>query len=536
MAKGKRHPYRPGASRCLQLGLLLLALATLGRGSMATAAGKPVGPRRLRHRIENILAKRGATRGFWGIEVARLRDGKILYARAADQLFLPASNMKLFTTAAALEKLGPEFRFRTRVSLPFPQAPAGAALRNHVPELTLLAGGDPTMGSDSVPYRKGAPAVSLQAISALFDDLALQVAAHGISVVDGDLVVANNYFLAEPYSGDWSVDDLKWGYGAPVTAMAIHDNELTPHVRAAAVAGRPATVTLAPFPDYYAVDNRVQTVAAGPPKQVFFDRAPGSMTLQVWGQVPLGTDEDEDPISIANPPRLAGELLKKSLARHGVAVKGHVRVLDETPAEEFGQPSAASGVTARSGAVPTLAEHYSPPLDEDIKATLKVSENLHAEMLLRTLGHELKRAGSVRGGLEVLRDFVAEAGITPEEAHFADGSGLSRMTLVEPEALVKLLEYMSRSKNFATYLDALPLAGVDGTLKRRFLDSPGKGRIHAKTGSLTHVHTLSGYMDLPSGGRLAFSIMTDNQPLPEVESITVIDRIASAIYEEFKQK
>jgi D-alanyl-D-alanine carboxypeptidase/D-alanyl-D-alanine-endopeptidase (penicillin-binding protein 4) len=155
-------------------------------------------------------------------------------------------------------------------------------------------------------------------------------------------------------------------------------------------------------------------------------------------------------------------------------------------------------------------------------------------MLLRTLGHVLNHQGSLAGGLQALNTFATQqVGILPGETHFSDGSGLSREDLVAPHALVKLLLYMARSPHFQDYFDSLPVSGVDGTLAHRFAESPMKGKIHAKTGSVEHVNTLSGYMDLPTGKRLVFSIMANNHPLPNKSGQATLDAIALEIYKRF---
>jgi D-alanyl-D-alanine carboxypeptidase/D-alanyl-D-alanine-endopeptidase (penicillin-binding protein 4) len=181
-----------------------------------------------------------------------------------------------------------------------------------------------------------------------------------------------------------------------------------------------------------------------------------------------------------------------------------------------------------------LAEHVSPPLAEDIQTINKFSQNLRVEMLLRTLGREVKQYGSLTVGLEVLKEFAARVGIEPGEANFADGSGLSRHALVSPRALIRLLKYMAASPRFEAYLNSLPVAGVDGTLAERFTGSPGRGRIRAKTGTMEHVNALSGYMELPSGERLAFSIIGNSYLLRPAEGAAVVDRIALAILQQFR--
>jgi D-alanyl-D-alanine carboxypeptidase/D-alanyl-D-alanine-endopeptidase (penicillin-binding protein 4) len=184
-----------------------------------------------------------------------------------------------------------------------------------------------------------------------------------------------------------------------------------------------------------------------------------------------------------------------------------------------------------------LAEHTSPPLSEAIKVVNKESENLHAEMLLRTLGHVQNNHGSLAGGLEALNTFAArQVGILHGETYFSDGSGLSREDLVAPRAAVKLLLYMAHSPHFQAYFDSLPVSGIDGTLAHRFSDDDVKGKIHAKTGSVEHVNTLSGYMDLPSGKRLVFSIMTNNHPLPNKAGQDTLDAITVEIYKWFSKQ
>jgi D-alanyl-D-alanine carboxypeptidase/D-alanyl-D-alanine-endopeptidase (penicillin-binding protein 4) len=184
-----------------------------------------------------------------------------------------------------------------------------------------------------------------------------------------------------------------------------------------------------------------------------------------------------------------------------------------------------------------LAEHDSPPLSQAIKAVNKESENLHAEMLLRTLGRVLNNQGSLAGGLEVLNTFATQqVGILPGETYFSDGSGLSREDLVAPHAAVKLLLFMAHSPHFQAYFDSLPVSGIDGTLAHRLFEDGVKGKIHAKTGSVEHVNTLSGYMDLPSGKRLVFSIMANNHPLANKVGQESLDAIAAEIYKWFAKR
>jgi serine-type D-Ala-D-Ala carboxypeptidase/endopeptidase (penicillin-binding protein 4) len=493
--------------------------------SVAASAGKTrrkVSPAPLRLRIDAILRRPEVRRGFWGIMVAELPSGRVLYARNADHLFQPASNMKLFTTAAALEKLGPDFVFRTTVESG--EAPDG---QGRVGDLILVGRGDPNISGRELPYRYDSP--NDAPADAVLKELADKVWRRGVREVSGNVIADDRYFLYEPFSHDWSTEDLVWGYGAPVTALAFNDNALKIRVAPGDKDGDTAKVTLDPIANYYELSNRVETSAEGTDKEIFVERLPGSMTLDAWGEIPVGDPEDDDTVAIADPPRLAGEIFKRALETRGIKVRGSVKVLELTRAEAVDLTNPFAPVPGRV----VLAEHKSLPLRDEITVINKVSQNLHAEMLLRTLAHEAMGFGSLSVGLDALRAFAGDVGIDPDEIHFADGSGLSREALVTPRAFVKLLVYMAKSPCSDIYGNSLPVAGVDGTLAHRFPYARAAGRIHAKTGSIDHVNTLSGYMDLQSGRRLAFSILADNHDLKAAGGIIIVDALARAIYDAY---
>jgi len=511
----------------LLVGLLaLVAPCFFPREAVAKEPGE-IGPRELRRRIEAILGQAEARRGSWGIKVIRLPDGKVLYARNSDHLFQPASNMKLFTTAAATEKLGPDFVFHTTVESDAPPDDEG-----WVGNLYLVGRGDPNLSGRVLPYQLKAE--RRQPADAAFQDLADRVAARGVREVGGNLVADDSYFLFEPYSHDWAEEDLQWGYGAPVTALAFNDNALFLHVRPAGAVGALAQVWLEPLPDYYRLVSRVATRAPGTKEKIVVERAHGSMELDVWGQVPLEAREtdEEGTVAIADPPRLIGEMFRRALESRGITIRGQVEVRHTNRLEAATQAS-KDDRPPPSPPRELLAEHVSLPLREDLRVINKLSQNLHSEMLLRTLGRETKNDGSLAAGLQVLEDFSAQAEIEQGEFHFADGSGLSREALVAPDALIKLLKFMAASPRFGVFYDSLPVAGADGTLSDRFKNTPAEGRIQAKTGTIEHVNALSGYMDLPSGQRIAFSIVGNSHPLDSKEGEKIVDRIAVTIYEWF---
>ena len=259
---------------------------------------------------------------------------------------------------------------------------------------------------------------------------------------------------------------------------------------------------------------------------------PGFHATRRLGPDPPDAGETTERVAIARPPQLVGELFRQALEDAGIAVRGGVEVHYVTRLEA----AIATPPPLQLSPRVVLAEHDSQPLREIVKATNKESRNLFAEMLLRTLGREVKHRGGLEDGLEVLSEFAQQVGAARGETVFADGSGLSRDDLVAPEAFVKLLIHMASGQAFNIFLDTLPVAGVDGTLAGRFKGTRLEGRIHAKTGTLEQVNALSGYMDLPSGKRLVFSIIGNSYPLKEQQGAATLDQIALAVYDWFSRR
>jgi D-alanyl-D-alanine carboxypeptidase/D-alanyl-D-alanine-endopeptidase (penicillin-binding protein 4) len=490
----------------------------------------------LRQRIEAVLATPEAARAQWGIEVVSADSGKTLYALNEHKLFVPASNMKLFTAALALATLGPQFRFHTTVETATPPDKYG-----RLPgDLWLIGGGDPNLSSRQVPYqgrteRDGSP---LQ----ILDSLADQVVRQGVRLVDGDLVADDSYFVFERYGEGWAQDDLMWSYGAPVSALSINDNVLFLDVLPGQKPGDRALLRLEPFQDYYRVENRVQTVpgqAAGTPggaraepratRHIAMARDPGSYTLEIWGTIPQDDAGLHEQVAIEDPALFSGRCLRQALLERGVVVHGQVRVQHAFP-WQFDDLRRAIPPPPPSRLI--LASHDSPPLAEALKVLSKVSQNLHAEMVLRTVARERRGIGSVRAAIEETKDFLDKVGVPQEEYTFFDGSGLSRRNLVSPAAVVALLQYMDRPASNDVWRGLLPVAGIDGSLSTRFRQTAAAGQIQAKTGSMGHVAALSGYATTRRGERVAFSILVNNYNESSRIVEALIDRIALAIVEE----
>jgi D-alanyl-D-alanine carboxypeptidase/D-alanyl-D-alanine-endopeptidase (penicillin-binding protein 4) len=469
--------------------------------------------------VDDILARADVARGFWGIEIEELDSGRVVYSHDAGRLFTPASNTKLFTTAAALALIGPDYHFRTTAE----SATLPDKYGRLSGDLVLTGRGDPNLSDRALPYtlktqRPLAPAH-------VFEEIADQVAAHGVKVIDGDIVADDSFFVYERYGEGWSQGDFLWEYGAPVSALAINDNAVYVNILPAERVGERAFVTSAPFAVYYSIENRVLTSPANTgPRKISIQRQPGSTRLEIWGNIPLDDPGVTEELAIEEPAEFSARLLAELLARRGVILHGRTRARHLTMANlaADGTPPAAQPV---SQPPVLLAEHDSPPLALDITVINKVSQNLHAEMLLRLLGREKGAGGSVAGGLEVLRRFLAQAGVQPGEYAFYDGSGLSRQNLVSPRATVKLLRYAASQPWGAEYMESLPLAGVDGTLESRFTRLPPGAILRAKTGSLLHVNALSGYLTTAHGERLVFSIMSNNHTLTSKQATAILDEI-----------
>jgi D-alanyl-D-alanine carboxypeptidase/D-alanyl-D-alanine-endopeptidase (penicillin-binding protein 4) len=496
---------------------------------------------RLQTRIAALLNSPDLAHGFWGIEVASLATGETLYSQNSGMLFTPASNTKLFTTAAALALIGPDYKFRTTVETTGTLDRYGRLNG----DLVLVGHGDPNLSGRELPYdgKTQRNDDALLALEALADALVKK----GVKFVDGDIVADDSYFAFERYGEGWSQDDLVWADGAPVSALTVNDNVVFVKILPADRPGEKAFVSLNPFADYYRIDNRIVTTPAGTGRRFFVNREPGSTVVTLWGNLPLDDPGTTEALAIEEPAEFAAGLFRQLLERRGIAIYGHDRTrhtelatLSTFTATAIAPSHGGSSDEAghpldrpmRIDQPIMLASYESKPLVDDVRVINKVSQNLHAEILLRLLGRERGNAGSVEGGLEVMRQFLTQAGIAADQYAFYDGSGLSRQNLVTPQAIVRLLRYASSQPWGAAYESSFPLAGVDGSLAERLTAPRLQKRVMAKTGSLTGVRALSGYATTDSGQKVAFSIMSNNLNLPAKRVTDTIDGIVEAIVED----
>lgn len=502
--------------------------------------------------IEALVNDPSVSRAHWGIAVTTL-DGAPIYGMDEGKVFRPASNAKLFTTAAAMALLGPEATVTTKI---VGQMDANGVVKG---DLTIVGAGDANLASDDLPYvapalRPKGPqpqVVGLDDLRAMAD----QLVAKGVKRVTGRVVGDDQAFEYEPFADSWDVGDLVWGYGAPVSALTIADNEMKLTVNPGTITGPKGHETYTPGAivleqngvPYYTVDSQVEVTPAGTGSHVNVERMPGSRVLRVYGSMAADAQPDVEHVSIDDPALYAAMALKQLLVEHGVAVDGEAAVAHKQVTDGHGflsevnaQPTTcedmmashsgacAIGCAVRAVRGTVLASHTSAPLAEDVTLTLKVSQNLHAELLLRRVGN-IGCGGSAVEGARMRRAFLLHAGLDPADFVLYDGSGLSSHDLVAPRAAAQLLAYAAKQPWFAQWKAALPVGGEDGTLASRFADAPLKDHLFAKTGTLGESRALSGYLDTASGKQVIFSIMVDDHAPNSSADRKVMDEIVAAI-------
>ena len=515
--------------------VVLLALSHLASAESSKAKTFKPNRQALAQQIDKIVSEPDVSRSFWGIEVTSLKDGSTLYSRNADKLFTPASNTKLFTTAAALALIGPDYKFKTTIE-------TNGSIDRYgrlTGDLFVVGRGDPNISGRILPYylrtERKDPALKV------LEELADQVVAKGVKYIDGDVIGDDSYYAFERYGEGWAQDDMVWEWGAPVSALTVNDNVVYVSIFPADKPGDKAFVQIAPFAEYYKIDNRVMTTPQGTgPRRIYITREPGSNQLTLFGNIPVDDVGANEALAIEDPAEFAAQVFRSMLERRGVVVYGHPKTkhteLATLSTFSITTTAPAGGGDGESRPKPPnpdsrslLANHESQPLMTDLKVINKVSQNLHAELMLRLLGREKGNGGTIESGLEVVRSFLLQAGIHSDEYVFFDGSGLSRQNLVTPDAVTKMLAYADSQPWGKAYADTLPVAGLDGSLSERLRGTPAQGRVLAKTGSLGHVNALSGYINTLSGDRVAFSIMCNNHNLPSKRALETIDKIVNLI-------
>ena len=447
----------------------------------------------LQARLAEQVAQPRFAAAMWGIKIVSLDTGKTLFEHNAHKLLKPASNAKLYTGALALDRLGPDFRIQT----------------------SLYAAAKPdesgTLGGDLIIFGRGDPSFSARFhdgdYALALEPLAQALVKAGVKRIQGDLVGDESFFRGPPLGSGWTWDDLQYYYGAEVSALTAQDNVVDLLFQPGPKAGAPGRITPMPSVNYLTFINQTETVTNGGKLQIDLYRPLGGNVVQVTGTLPLGVTNHTDAVAVAQPARWFLALLREALARRGVTVAGGTRTANwlerQTNALDYARLVELAAVDSR-------------PLAEIVRTMMKPSQNLYAQLLLLQVGVKARKKPETAGqtteemGLIEMNKFLAEAGVKKGDVLLEEGSGLSRAALVTPNAIVTLLQFMSRHRHAEFFRDALPVAAVDGTLRHRLHGTVAAKNVRAKTGSLRYVNTLSGYVTTSAGERLAFSLMLNN--------------------------
>ncbi|HEY0019971.1 MAG TPA: D-alanyl-D-alanine carboxypeptidase/D-alanyl-D-alanine-endopeptidase [Longimicrobium sp.] len=445
--------------------------------------------------LDSIFNDTAFASAHWGVLVRSLESGQTLYARNAGKMFVPASNMKIVTAAAALEALGPDYRYLTRVA-------ASGPVRDGV------------LQGDLIVHGSGDPTISERFhgdVRTVFRAWADSLRAHGVRRITGAVIGNDDVFDDLPLGRGWAWDDVADSYSAEVGGLQLNEGFVTvlvtpvPGQRAAAVTTRPVSDEWVP------VAGNVWMAPADSAPRITVDRADSLGAVAVSGTLPADTTYQQE-VSVRNNTRFFASVLRQALLEAGIGVRGQSLDADDDPAR--GKPAATT----------PLFTHTSAPMREILAAFMKPSQNQIGELLLKTLGRELRGQGTARAGAAAIDSMAAAWGLPRRLLAQADGSGLSRYNLVAPEFLVALLEREARSPHFGAFHDALPVAGRDGTLAARMRGTPAAGNVHAKTGTLSGVRSLSGYFTTAAGERMVFSMMVNHHTLGARDA----DRLAEA--------
>ncbi|KAF1032622.1 MAG: D-alanyl-D-alanine carboxypeptidase DacC [Pseudomonas sp.] len=446
--------------------------------------------------LDRLLADPALQGASVSLMVRDARSGATLYQHNAQTRLTPASNLKLFTTAAAMDVLGPQYRFSTQL---LSNGTRQGALLNG--NLYLRGLGDPTIQW------------------ADYQALAAQLANQGIRQVQGDLVFDDTWFDAERLGVDWSHDDETTYYGAQISALTVSPNtdfdagSLLVTAKAPAVAGQPVSVEISPPTNYVQLSNRA---VSGAGNSYGINRRHGTNLLQLSGALAPGKQSPQ-LVSVWEPTQLVANLFEQALAQQGIRVSGQ-RVIGGAA------PATAS----------VLAAHESAPLQELITPLLKLSNNNMSEALLKAMGRKTANAGTAAAGTAAVAGFLKRQGINPATLNQVDGSGLSRRNLVSTQNLTDLLLAASKQPWFDAWYNALPIAGnadrmSGGSLRYRLVGTPAQNNLHAKTGSMGGVSSLSGYLTDAGGRRLVFSMMSNNYVAGGAPVKALEDKVAQAL-------
>ena len=457
----------------------------------------------LQSKIRQMLARPELRRGSVGVKIVSLDTNRTIFEENAQKYFMPASNMKSYTVAAALEKLSPDFRFVTSVYASMTPDASGT-IRG---DLSVYGRGDVSF---STAFEGGDSSTKLNA-------LADKIVQAGVKRIEGNLVGDESYFTGSPIPYSWEWDDLQWKSGAEISALPVNDNLVELVVKPSA-ANAACFVQTLPVNAIVKIVNRCQTATTGTQREIRVTKKLDQNILEISGTMPLGDAGYTGNVTVSRPAQLFVEMLRGLLIQKGVTITGQNKVINASE-------KSFSGIASLPPI--EIAKLESPPFSIVAAKTMKPSQNAYTETILWTLGEhtgrqqelvsatdeaavkKLQKTSSAELGAKVVQKFLNEIGIAPDSVIQWDGSGLSRHNLITPDSAVALYTYMSKSRYAAVWRESLTVGGVDGTLQNRFKGTVAANNIRGKTGTIDQVSTLSGYVTTAAGERLVFSILVN---------------------------
>ncbi|MEE4310875.1 MAG: D-alanyl-D-alanine carboxypeptidase/D-alanyl-D-alanine-endopeptidase [candidate division KSB1 bacterium] len=438
-----------------------------------------------------------------GVSVQSLHSGEYLYLKNENTNLIPASNLKLFTTATALTRLSPEYRFQTNIY--YKGSISDDGILNG--DIIIRGSGDPSINGRYHDNR----------ITYVLDSWADSLFKKGIRAITGYVIGDDNYFDDEIMGEGWAWDYQSDWYAAQISALSFNDNCIDIIISPGDTIGAPVNISIEPDVDYIEIVNSAITVHGKPNQVLSASRDRGTNRIHIRGAFPVDAKEKRLWVSVENPTLFTASAFRQSLEQRGIEISGPGLDIDDfvdynyTPSQDY-----------------ILAEYISPPLSDIVTTVNKVSQNLYSELLLRTLGAKFKNRGSAEAGIEIVKSFITSIGINPLKFNMSDGSGLSRLNLITAKQITTLLRYMKSSPVADVFFNSLPVAGVNGSLKHRMLNSNANGKVAAKTGYLGNVVSLSGYITTEND-ELVFSMIINNYTVPTSMAHSLQDLICERL-------
>lgn len=446
----------------------------------------------LSNNIEAFISQPRFDAGLWGIKVVSLDSGKTVFESHADRLMSPASNCKLYVGALALERLGPDYRIVTPI-LASAKPDSDGTLRG---DLVIAGHGDPSWNSNHAGTN----------FWDLFAPMVAEIQKAGVRHITGEVIGDATFLKSAPAGSGWDAEDLENYYGAEISALALDDNYTQIRVAPGSQAGEPCAAEVVAPGTGLQLDNRATTLTNSAPRNIEALRFPGENVAHIFGTLPAGGEPEMVDMTVPRPAEWFARALKEALQRGGIAVDGQARAVY--------WPAAPPVADVK------LGEITSPPMREIVRDFMKPSQNLEADLTFEQVGEVARPTNappwrtSEDCAVAALKQFLATNGLPVGDVRFDEGSGLSRNNLATANSTVALLQFMSKRPDGQDFMGALPVAGVDGTLRRRFKDTLAFQNLRGKTGTLRWANSLSGYVTSAAGEHLAFSLMLNRYVAP----------------------